>query len=120
MENEIKYPENMDVVSGFGAGSGYELCCQKMVIAGYKWLRAEANKNPRYLENENIIGVAIADNSDAHGLDSILLAAADGDATGAMMQATMHHAIHASKVGWDEYIKQIQKHNAEQPNDKEN
>jgi len=77
-------------ISGFGGG--YEAKCQAMLIAGMDWLKKHLDFDfSSYKSYKHIYGVATAETSLAKELDGVLLAAAQGNYTGAMHQAVVFH-----------------------------
>jgi hypothetical protein len=95
----------MGEISGFGGG--YEATCRAMAFAGMDWLDAHPDADPRFMGSKNIYGIIIEDNDDAKALTAAVIAAANGDCTGAMHQATISHALAYRRLGWDEYCRQL-------------
>ncbi len=108
------WTDDMDEISGFGGS--YEEGCRRMVSAGVAWL----DENPAlkhavmFEEYKNVVGIAIPRGEPAKELEDAMLGApiyVDGKlttcgeygVTGAMMQYSVHHAIHAEKLGWPAY-----------------
>jgi len=107
--SKYKYPEGADYISGFGGG--YEAACQAMVIAGLEYWDENPEFNPQYRGFQGVFGLLVEDNEDAKILDGILIAAANGDSTGAMHQASVNHIFAARRLGWEEYLRQLAEHN---------
>lgn len=108
-KNNYQYPENLDVISGFGVGSEYEIACQKMVISGMEWLDKHKEANPTFEEYKNVYGLTANENQDMKEMQSFMNKAIDDEASGAMMQACTNHVLYAKKHGWEKYLEEIQK-----------
>ena len=108
-KNNYQYPENLDVISGFGVGSEYELACQKMVVSGMEWLDRHKEANPTFKEYKNVYGLTANENQDMKEMQSFMNKAIDDEASGAMMQACTKHVLYAKKHGWEKYLEEIQK-----------
>jgi hypothetical protein len=93
-----------------GLGGGYEDCCRRMVKAGCEWFDAHPNADPKFKRFKNVYGICIEDNDDAKSLTEAVIAAANGDATGAMHQATIGHVFAVRRLGWDGYCAEMRKH----------
>lgn len=101
-----EFKEGMSEISGFGGT--YEETCRKMVKAGLEWFDEHPEADPTFIGYEGIYGVISEDNEDAKNLSKAVTASID-DCTGAMHQATIGHILHIHKVGWDVYVKEMQK-----------
>lgn len=99
------WTDDMGEISGFGGG--YEATCRAMAFAGMDWLDAHPEADPKFHSYKNIVGVIQEDNDDAKALSEAVLSASGGDATGAMHQATVSHALAYKRLGWDEYCRQL-------------
>ncbi len=104
--SKYQYTPEMDEISGFGGG--YEETCRKMVIAGVEWAEAKGDADPKYKEFENIYGITTGENEDAKAMQKAMFDASGNDCTGAMMQASMSHAMFILKNGWDKYVAEMQ------------
>ena len=100
-----EWTDDMGEISGFGGG--YEATCRAMAFAGMDWLDANPDAAPQFTGYKNIYGVITEDNEDAKALSAAVVAAAGGDCTGAMHQATIGHALAYKRLGWDEYCRQL-------------
>lgn len=109
--SKYEYPKNVDYISGFGVNSGYELTCQKMVIAGMEWLDNNTGDKPEFHGYQGVYGIIQEDNEAAKSLSKAVVEAADNDCTGAMHQASITHALKAHELGWEEYLRQLAEHN---------
>lgn len=109
---KYEYRDSDPEISGFGGG--YEACCRAMVSAGMEWLEANPSADPQFHGYRGVYGIVSEDNADAEALSKAMVAASEsrGGCTGAMHQATVGHVLHARKVGWDAYLKELR---AEQP-----
>lgn len=106
-----EWKDSMGEISGFGGG--YEATCRAMVKAGMEWSDAHPTANPKAKHYPHIYGVIFTDESPAgQELEQVLLKAANGDCTGAMMQATFGHVLAYRRLGWDEYVRQLEEHHA--------
>ena len=103
--SKYEYTDEMKEISGFGGG--YEATCRAMVVAGMKWFDANPKAKPEWGEYKNIYGVTTNENDDAKAMQKAMLDAANGDCTGAMMQACMGHARFARKNGWGKYCDEL-------------
>jgi hypothetical protein len=106
-----QYTDECDEISGFG--NGYEDACRDMVIAGMKWFDENKDANPKYHGFENFFGLVIEDNEEAEKLTQCMNDAANGQATGAMMQACLSHVKYAKQHGWPKYIEMMETKNVE-------
>lgn len=105
--SKYQYTDKCDEILGFG--EGYEESCRKMVIAGVEWFENNKGADPKYHGFKNVIDLIVEDNGDAEKLTKHMNDAINGEATGAMMQACLHHVQYAHKHGWKEYIKEMEK-----------
>lgn len=102
----------MGEISGFGGG--YEKRCQDMLDAGVRWLEGRGNADLKGHGYQNVFGIFEADSNDAKQLEEVILAAAGGDATGAMHQTVMQRLFFISKNGWDKYCAELREHEAKE------
>jgi hypothetical protein len=88
--------------------------CRVMVLAGLDWLDTKPVDTAGELafrEYENVQGVIEAKNDSAKALSKHMTDAAkaygefhgSGGATGAMLQAAVHHVMYAHAAGWEGY-----------------
>lgn len=78
-----------------------------MVLAGLDWFDAHPDADPKFHGFKDVYGVISEDNDDAKALSNAVVAAADGDCTGAMHQAAISHIFYARKNGWAKYCEQM-------------
>ena len=100
------YPEGCKEISGFGGG--YEEACRKMVIAGITWLSGQNGEKIKFSGFEGVFGLITAENETAKQLEKIMIDAAGGDCTGAMLHACVNHVSYAYAHGWEDYIKHME------------
>lgn len=107
---EYKHTPDMGEISGFGGG--YEAACQDMLSAGVNWIvqKKIGGNDVQAHTFQGIYGLIMPDNDVAIELEKVLVEAAHGDCTGAMMQAVMQRCIYISKHSWDEYCAELRKH----------
>jgi hypothetical protein len=100
-------------ISGFGGE--YELCCQRMLTAGLKFLSDKASFDWKgYIQFQNIIGLTIAKNDDCKALDKAIIAAAgEQGATGTMHQAVVNHLHYISRHSYYGWIDEATKNRPE-------
>lgn len=103
-----RHTPDMGEISGFGGG--YEGCCQDMLEAGVRWVLEHLDETPEFKGFENVYGILMEDNSAAKALTEAIIAAAKGEATGAMHQAVTMRCLAVKKLGWDEYCRQCREH----------
>lgn len=101
-----EWKESMGEISGFGGG--YEAACRSMVLAGIAWIDANPEADPQFHGFRGIYGVIQEDNADAEALTKAIIDASGGDATGAMHQASVSHVLAYKRLGWDEYVRQLE------------
>lgn len=106
--SKYKYPENVDYLSGFGANTSYELGCQAMVIAGMEWFDVNPDALPHVEELPNLFGITKEGNIEAEQLSAAMLSAVEG-ASWAMHHQAMLHVFAARRLGWEEYLNQLEK-----------
>lgn len=99
------WTDDMGEISGFGGG--YENVCRAMVLAGIQWIDEHPDADPKFHGYNGIYGIITEDNDDAKALTAAVVAAANGDCTGAMHQASVGHVMAYKRLGWDEYSKQL-------------
>ena len=97
-----EYTDDMREISGFG--KGYEATCRKMVLAGLDWFDAHPDADPTFHSYKGIYGALTEDNDDAKALTAAMIAAADGDCTGAMYEATVGHVLWIRAHSWEQYV----------------
>jgi hypothetical protein len=110
-EMSFRHSPDMGEISGFGGG--YEKCCQDMLEAGVRWLRAHAKADLQGHGFTGVYGFFVPDSDDAEALEQVVLAAAKGEATGAMHHAVMGRLFWIAKNGWDAYCAELRKPEAE-------
>lgn len=107
----FRHTPDMGEISGFGGG--YEACCQDMLEAGVKWLqekhKADIQPSLEGYGFKNVTGIFVADSDDAKALEKIVLAAAKGEATGAMHHTVMQRLFFIARNGWDAYCLELKK-----------
>lgn len=99
------WTDDMGEISGFGGG--YEAACRAMVFAGMDWCDEHPNADPQFQGYKNVYGVINEENQDAKDLTTAVVAAANGDCTGAMHQAAISHVLFYRKNGWGKYCEQL-------------
>ena len=98
----FRHTKAMGEISGFGAG--YEATCQDMLEAGVLWLLSNPDRRDIKIgEYEGIYGVALIEGADGKELEQVVLRAAGGDCTGAMMHAVMRRLSYIRDHGWERY-----------------
>jgi hypothetical protein len=102
-----RHTDDMPQISGFGGG--YEECCQDMLEAGVNWLDKHKNPDLKMHGYEGVYGLLVADSDDAKSLEKAVIAAAKGEATGAMHHAVMSRLGFIAKNGWDAYCVELRK-----------
>lgn len=114
-DDRYTFTPDMGEISGFGGD--YEDACRAMVRAGLLfWDDQPERFDPHYKGMQNVYGICIDDNDDARALDKAILAAVDGDCTGAMHQAAIEHILAIRRHGWGWYVTEMRKPD-EQDND---
>jgi hypothetical protein len=102
--NKYSYPKG-DFLSGFSEDEStpcdYELECQRMVIRGVMYL--EENRSTFDYINKG--GVSAFDPNLKQLIDYMI--EPESGQTGAMVSHAVNHCFHATKIGWDEYIKKL-------------
>lgn len=104
---EYRHTIDMGQISGF-SGS-YENTCQDMLNAGVHWImekKMSGNDLKAHTLN-GVYGIIMPENDAAKELEAVLVAAAKGDCTGAMMQAVMTRCIYIAHYGWEKYCAEI-------------
>lgn len=109
-DQTYRHTPEMGEISGFGGG--YEACCQDMLEAGVKWLHAHPNPDLQGHSYTGVFGVMSADSDDAKAMEADVLAAAKGEATGAMHHTVMSRLFWIAKNGWDAYCAELVKRKA--------
>lgn len=105
--SKYEWRDGMGEVSGFGGG--YEATCRAMVAAGVEWSDAHPEASPQFQGFQGVYGVLMEDNDDAKSLSEAVVAAANGECTGAMHQATIGHVLFIRKNGWEKYVEEMSK-----------
>lgn len=98
-------------ISGFGVG--YEKTCREMVLAALKWFDKNPKADLKYKEFKNGYGITTGESEDMKKMQKAMLKAAKNDCTGAMMQATMSHAMYIIANGWNKYVEEMNKEAAQ-------
>ena len=111
MENKYVYTDKMGEISGFGGG--YEEDCRKMVIAGMEWLDEHKAANPTFDQYKGVYGLTTNENQDMKDMQAAMNQAIGDEATGAMMQACTNHVLYAAKNGWEKYVEEMEKREAD-------
>jgi len=105
--DSYRHTEDMGEISGFGGG--YEACCQDMLEAGVRWLQDHTEAKMEAHGFENVYGILVADSDDAKAMESVILDAAKGEATGAMHQNVMCRLFYIAENGWEAYCTELRK-----------
>jgi hypothetical protein len=106
--NKYEFNPRMREISGFGGE--YENACRKMVIAGMEWLDQHPEAALSFQQCENIYGIITPTNAESIAFtDHICKACGENGPSGAMMHATVEHVMAAHKMGWDQYVKEMEK-----------
>jgi hypothetical protein len=121
------WKETMGEISGFGGG--YEATCRAMVLAGIAWVDAHPEADPQAHSFKGIYGIAVEDNEDAKAMVEAMMNTpvyldgkkiqerARDDCTGAMHQATLSHVFAYRRLGWDEYVRQLEQRERKEASD---
>ena len=112
-ETPYVFTADMGEISGFGGG--YEQTCRNMLAAGLEWLDAHPFSVPQFQGIRGVYGIISEDNPDAEQLSAAVVAAANGDCTGAMHQAVISHCLYVRKFGWDAYCAEMRKRDQDEP-----
>lgn len=103
---KYKFTDKMDIS---GMGGGYEEACKAMVLKGLEWLEKHPKADIGWKEFKNIYGLTTDETPDTEKMiDYMVKKGAKGDATGAMVQATLSHVMFIHKNGWDKYQKELE------------
>jgi len=104
---EYRHTADMGEISGFGGG--YEAVCQDMLHAGVSWIieKKIGSDDLKAHGFKGVYGIIEPDNDTTRELEKVLVEAAHGDCTGAMMHAVMMRCIFVSHHSWDEYCAQM-------------
>jgi len=105
---KIRNDEQFETISLSGFGSGYERVCQMMLRAGIKFLD-ENEFHFDYQTIKGVYGVCFSDAPWSKKLDEVLLAAADGDCTGAMHQCVIGHLQKIKEHGYVWWLNNVPK-----------
>lgn len=101
-----KYTDKMREISGMGGG--YEGACRNMVLAGLTWLKKHPKAKLGWKTFKNVYGLTPDKTPDTEKMvDYMVDKGAKGDATGAMVQATLGHVMFIKKNGWKKYKKKM-------------
>ena len=103
---KYEYTEKCREISGFGGE--YEEGCRNMVIAGMEWLDANPDAKPEFTQLEGVFGMTFQENEDMKNMQNHMNDEVGGGVTGAMMQASTNHVLAAKKLGWENYIKEME------------
>lgn len=106
-EQEFRHTPDMGEISGFGGG--YEACCQDMLAAGVQWINEHPKPDLEGHGFEGVYGIFVPDSDDAKAMEKVVVAAAKGEATGAMHHAVMSRLFYIGKNGWDSYCAELRK-----------
>ena len=101
-----EFEDGMRETSGFGGF--YEENCREMVKTGLEWFDDHPDAAPMFSGWVGIFGLVEKDNDAAKELSHAVVASVN-DCTGAMHHAVIAHVMHAHKVGWSEYVKDMKK-----------
>lgn len=104
----FRHTEAMGEISGFGGG--YEDCCQDMLEVGVLWLNTHKQPDLKGSSIENVYGIFNAESDDAKAMEKVVLAAAKGEATGAMHHAVMSRLFFIAQNGWEKYVTELVEH----------
>lgn len=110
-ETTYRFTEDMGEISGFGGG--YEQTCRNMLAAGIEWLDAHPDADPQFKGMRGVYGIINEENDDAKALSAAVIAAANGDCTGAMHQAVIGHCLFIKANGWEKYCAELRAREAE-------
>jgi len=102
----FQWTDDMREISGFGGR--YEAACRDMLYAGIAWLQEHPNADLKAKTYTNVIGLLIAESTDAKSLEKAVVAACP-DCSGAMHHVTMLGCIFISRNGWDRYAAAMRK-----------
>lgn len=101
-----RHTNDMGEISGFGGG--YEECCQDMLEAGVKWLEGHPQQRDLQASGfKGVYGLLKIDSKDGKELETAVLNAAKGEATGAMHHAVMSRLFFIAKNGWEKYCEEL-------------
>lgn len=92
-------------ISGFGGS--YEAGCQKMLLAGLRYLKEHPNFDfSAYKKYKGIYGLCIGEGEEAEALDKAI---EEGmGSTGAMHQAVISHLAYIHANGYDKWVSQAE------------
>lgn len=102
-----RHTPDMGEISGFGGG--YEDCCQDMLEAGMLWLEQHSGADLKMSTYNNVFGILNTESDDAKELEKAVLAAAKGEATGAMHHAVMSRLGWIAANSWNAYCEELRK-----------
>lgn len=107
-----RHTPDMGEISGFGGG--YEKVCQDMLEAGVKHIEEKrlAGNDIQLSGLVNVFGLCFPENEPTKELSEAVVAAADGDCTGAMHHAVMARLAYIAKNGWVRYCQEVRKQKA--------
>jgi len=96
----------MTEITSIGIGGlteAYEAACQRMLIAGLRFIEENPDLKPEIQTLKNVIGISSPTNEDGKRLTDAI-AEAVPDCTGAMMQAVLSHALYIRKNGREKWL----------------
>ncbi len=98
---KYKYTKEMREISGMGGG--YEQACREMVLAGLEWLEKNPTAKLGWKVFKNVYGLTPDKTPDTEKMVDYMVDKSGGDATGAMVQATLSHIWFIKNNGWEKY-----------------
>ncbi len=110
--SHYRHTPDMGEISGFGGV--YERCCQDLLEAGVKHIeeRKLGSGDLQITSLKNVYGLCFPENEPAKALSEAVLAAAKGEATGAMHHAVMSRLAYIAEHGWGVYCAELRKSEA--------
>lgn len=98
----------METVNISGFGGGYELCCQKMLWNGIRWIQGnpELAGDLEFQQYENVTGLCVAKNANADALEKAMMNGVDG-ITGAMHHVVCMHLSYIGRNGLKKWISEF-------------
>jgi hypothetical protein len=103
---EYKYPENVDYITGLGAGTDYELDCQKAVIAGMNWIKDNPMANIGFNQTAPLPLIEVI-GQDSERFKKVIYENLPRPTGGRLMWLVIIHCAHAHKNGWDNYLRDL-------------
>lgn len=115
MNDQVTYRHTPDMGEISGFGGTYEDHCQKMLEAGVRHIeKFKLSGNGVQLSGlQGVYGLCFPENRPAKELEDAIVAAVNGDLTGAMHQAVMTRLMYVAKLGWEGYCEECRKAIAE-------